>query len=148
MAIGISLDPENLEALQQAFHKAIAALLENSDSSRELELAYWIQPSEINETLLDELQCMHPFGQANPEPVFGIRKIFLRNRPKVFGQDHFRFQIDNSSGQKIFGVAWKKADRIPRINEPIDLAVKLKWNRWNGRKYLQMELIDWRYSVL
>ncbi len=146
MAIGISLDPKNLEALQRAFHNAITEVQKNSDTTREITLACWIDPTEINESLLDELKCLHPFGQENPEPVFGIRNIFLRKRPDVFGQDHFRFQLDIPNGKRVFGVAWKKADNIPQINKPIDLAAKLKWNHWNGRKYLQMELIDWRPS--
>jgi single-stranded-DNA-specific exonuclease len=41
-------------------------------------------------------------------------------------------------------VAWKLAQRIPPLNTPLDLAVELKWNHFNGRKLLQVGLIDWR----
>jgi len=27
------------------------------------------------------------------------------------------------------------------------LAVKLAWNRWQGRKSIQVEIVDWRYSA-
>jgi single-stranded-DNA-specific exonuclease len=30
------------------------------------------------------------------------------------------------------------------LDVPLDLAVRLGWNHYNGRKLLQMELIDWR----
>lgn len=146
MAIGISLSPANLDALQVVFHKAVCALVEQSTSAGELELACWIQPEEINGELLDELKCLQPFGQGNPEPVFGIREVTLNKRPDVFPQGNYRFQINTNSGQRLFGVAWKKADNLLSVNEPVDLAVKLKWNCWNGRKYPQMELIDWRPS--
>jgi hypothetical protein len=36
---------------------------------------------------------------------------------------------------------------MPPKNQNIDLAVKLKWNLWNGRKSLQMILEDWRISA-
>ena len=36
------------------------------------------------------------------------------------------------------------ADRLPPVGVPLDLAVKLGWNHYNGRRLLQMELIDWR----
>ncbi len=146
MAIGICLDPCNLRELQKVFHLAVTELLENSTAVRDLELACWIEPEDMGKNLLDEMECLQPFGQGNPEPVFGIRDVALGKKPEVFGQGNFRFQLNTVPGQRIFGVAWKKADRVPPVNESIDLAVKLKWNCWNGRRHPHLELIDWRPS--
>ena len=43
-------------------------------------------------------------------------------------------------------MGWGAAKRTPVINHPIDIAIKLGWNQWNGRTYPQAELIDWRMS--
>ncbi|HEY9154068.1 MAG TPA: single-stranded-DNA-specific exonuclease RecJ, partial [Opitutaceae bacterium] len=79
-----------------------------------------------------------------PEPVFGIRGVVLRQKPEIFKGQHFRFNFDDSRGRRLFGVAWKLADRMPPVGQPIDLAVEITWNHFNDRKLLQLELVDWR----
>jgi single-stranded-DNA-specific exonuclease len=70
--------------------------------------------------------------------------VVLRQRPEVFKEQHFRFSFEDGSGRRLHGVAWKMAHRLPPLGVPLDLAVELTWNHYNGRKLLQMELIDWR----
>jgi single-stranded-DNA-specific exonuclease len=93
---------------------------------------------------MEELETLHPFGQGNPEPVFGVRGVVLRQSPEVFKEVHFRFSFDDGSGRRLHGVAWKMAHRLPPVGVPLDLAVEITWNHYNGRKLLQLELIDWR----
>jgi single-stranded-DNA-specific exonuclease len=96
---------------------------------------------------MDELAELYPFGQGNPEPVFGLRGVIFQQRPEVFKEQHFRLSFDDGRGRRLFGVAWKMADRLPPVGAPVDLAVELTWNYFNDRKLLQLELIDWRRTV-
>ena len=59
---------------------------------------------------------------------------------------NYRFQIPLGNGNWLNAVAWRAADKLPPTGTPIDLAVKLGWNRWNKRKAPQATLIDWRLS--
>ena len=93
---------------------------------------------------MEELDTLHPFGQGNPEPVFGLRGVRFRQRPEVFKEQHFRFHLEDEGGRRVYGVAWKLAHRLPPVGAPVDLAVQLAWNIYNDRKLLQMELLDWR----
>ena len=93
---------------------------------------------------MDELDALRPYGQGNPEPVFGLRGIAFRRRPEIFKARHFRFWLEDDRGRAINGVAWKMADRIPPLGVPLDLAVELNWNFFNDRRMLQLELVDWR----
>ena len=81
---------------------------------------------------------------GHPEPVFGVRWVRLRHRPDVFKEQHFRFAAEDATGRRINGVAWKLADRLPPVGAPLELAIQLNWNHYNGRRMLQMELLDWR----
>jgi single-stranded-DNA-specific exonuclease len=112
-----------------------------------LDLAVWIKPDQIRDQLMDELAELHPFGQGNPEPVFGLRGVVFQQKPEVFKEQHFRFSFDDGRGRRLFGVAWKMANRLPPAGVPVDLAVELACNYFNDRKLLQLELIDWRRSV-
>ncbi|HRE80498.1 MAG TPA: DHHA1 domain-containing protein, partial [Opitutaceae bacterium] len=146
MAVGVSVPKAQLEEFRERFAEAVTqhvggALLESC-----LNLSAWLTVDQIREQLMDELEELHPFGQGNPEPVFGLRSVVLRQRPEIFKGQHFRFSIDDSRGRRLFGVAWKMAKRVPPTGVPIDLAVELAWNHFNDRKLLQLELIDWRLT--
>jgi single-stranded-DNA-specific exonuclease len=146
MAVGIALPKVQVEAFRAGFVAAIRAHVGGDVAEAKLDLAAWITPEQITDVLMDELDGLHPFGQGNPEPVFGVRGVVLRQPPEIFKEQHFRFQVEDGRGRRINGVAWKLAHRLPPIGTPLDLAVELKWNHFNGRKLIQLGLIDWRLS--
>ncbi len=144
MAVGVALPKVHLETFRGRFDAAVRAHAGGDIAEARLELAAWLAPEQINERLLDELETLHPFGQGNPEPVFGVRGVVLRHAPEVFKEQHFRFHFEDGRGRRLHGVAWKMANRLPPLHRPVDFAVELKWNHFNGRKLLQVGLIDWR----
>lgn len=146
MAVGIALPKTELDAFRARFAAAVRAHAGDDLAAAPLELTAWIAPEQIGQRLMDELDSLHPFGQGNPEPVFGVRGVVLRMRPEVFKEQHFRFQFEDVHGRRLHGVAWKLAHRIPPLDVPLDFAVELKWNHFNRKKYLQLTLIDWRHA--
>jgi single-stranded-DNA-specific exonuclease len=146
MAVGVSLPRANLEAFRERFATAVRISQRGLMSEPGLEIACWLRLEQIREELLTELECLHPFGQGNPEPIFGLRGVRFRQRPEVFKEQHFRFHLDDERGRRIYGVAWKLASRLPPVGTPVDLAVQVAWNNYNDRKLLQMELLDWRLA--
>jgi single-stranded-DNA-specific exonuclease len=146
MAVGIAMRSENLVAFRAQFAEAVRLAIGAHPVEPGLEIAAWLAPERIDTALMDELESLHPFGQGNPEPVFGLRGVVLRQRPEVFKLRHFRFALETAAGRRLPGVAWKLAERLPPVGEPLDFAVELAWNFFNGRRTLQLELIDWRPS--
>lgn len=144
MAVGISLQKDRVGAFQLAFDAAVRRHLNGSAPEPDLVIGAWLDLTEVTEDLLRDLERMHPFGEGNREPVFGIRGVELRQPPEVFREHHFRFRIDTRTQRRLFGVAWKMADRLPPVGQPLDLAVQLRWNYLGGRQLLQLELLDWR----
>lgn len=144
MAVGVSLDPNNVPAFAEAFDKAVKTRLDGELPKRTLHLSAWITPDELNSQLMNQLDSLRPFGIDNPIPIFAIKGIQLGAPAIPFGQNHFRFQLGLGKGRNIWGVAWNKADRIPPDDRPIDIAFELGWNNWKGRNYLQITLIDWK----
>jgi single-stranded-DNA-specific exonuclease len=147
MAVGVSVAKSQVESFRVRFEAAVEAQLGGSRGESSLTVAAWIPPEQIRDSLMEELESLHPFGQGNPEPVFGVRGVVLRQRPEVFKEQHFRFVVEDGRGRRLYGVAWKMARRMPPVGVPLDLAVELAWNHFNDRRLLQLELIDWRPSV-
>jgi single-stranded-DNA-specific exonuclease len=144
MAVGVSLAKDRVEAFRARFAEAVRAQVSAEAAEPRLELAAWLSAEQVHERLMDELEGLHPFGQGNPEPVFGLRGVVLRLAPEVFKEQHFRFRLEDARGRPLHGVAWKMADRLPPVGRPLDLAVELKWNHFNQRRLLQLVLADWR----
>ncbi|HWZ96009.1 MAG TPA: single-stranded-DNA-specific exonuclease RecJ [Opitutaceae bacterium] len=147
MAIGISLPQEKIGAFRAQFAEAVRTGGGGQLAEPRLEIAAWLTPVEVNAPFMDELAVMHPYGQGNPEPVFGLRHVVLSAPPEVFKEHHFRFQLSPAPGRRLQGVAWKMARRLPPAGVPLDLAVELAWNYFNGRKLLQLTLVDWRPAL-
>ncbi len=146
MAVGVALGKEHLDTFRAAFAEGITRWTQGRTNQRELTIAAWINAEQVNDSLMEELDLLHPFGQGNAEPIFGLRRVVLRQRPEVFKGQHFRFHLEDAQRRRLFGVAWKMADRIPPLGVPLDFAVELAWNHFNDRKLLQLELVDWRPS--
>lgn len=147
MAVGITLHKRRLEEFRAMFDGVIRGRSSSGDTEPGLELSGWLEATAVNEQLMGELEQLHPFGMGHPEPVFGVRGLRLRNRPDVFKEQHFRFAAEDATGRRISGVAWKMADRLPPVGAPLEVAVQLNWNFYNGRRTLQMELLDWRLAA-
>ncbi len=147
MAVGVSCHPNCLPELREAFSESILQQVQGKMPKPVLDITYWVEPRDLCPRLLEELDRLSPFGQGNPEPVFGISRVVLKQPPKVFGQGNYRFPLDNGNGTLISIIGWKKTDDIPPANQPLDLALKPGWNIWNDKKYLQASLVAWRPSM-
>lgn len=144
MAVGVSLPEKHVEALRVRLAQAVDNQLQGDAPDKELTLAAWLPMPDLNERLLHELDALHPFGQGNPEPIFGLKGVRLHEPPRIFGKNHLRFQFPTADGRHIGGVAWKMADRGIPDRHTIDIAFRLQWNHWNGSKCPQMQIVDWR----
>lgn len=147
MAVGVGATKDKLPAFRAKFAEAIREHSGSDVAERELTISAWLDATEVSEGLMNDIESLHPFGQGNSEPVFGVRGVRFKDRGlNVFKDLHFRFSLEVGNQRRLHGVAWKMADNLPPVNTDLDLAVKLAWNHFNGRKLLQLELIDWRLA--
>jgi single-stranded-DNA-specific exonuclease len=89
MAVGIALPKIHVEEFRQRFAEAVRSYAGTDVAESRLDLAAWLTPEQVNDRLMDELDSLHPFGQGNPEPVFGLRGIALAGRPRCSSRSIF-----------------------------------------------------------
>ena len=145
MAAGVSLKIEHVSAFTECYLKALRELHPDGVGEPSLKLSVWLTIADLNRGLLEELDYLHPFGQGNSEPVFGLCNVVLEESPRVFGENNFRFSIPTPDGNDVVGIAWRMHG-IPKVGEPLDLAVRFSWNYWRKKQYPQVTLVDWRPS--
>ena len=144
MAAGISLEADNVPEFIARFNNTLRQLHPDGLPEASMEISAWLGTSQLNAELLEELDCLHPFGRFNSEPIFGLRQVIIEEAPKPFGKGNFRFRLPNgSSGNCRYRLA---NARSPACRRPLDLALRFGWNFWRGAGVPQITLLDWRSS--
>jgi single-stranded-DNA-specific exonuclease len=143
-AVGMNLPQENLVQFQEAFILAVTEITGGNLPEPFLTINATVNPEDLRPELLLEINNLAPFGQENPEPTLALRGVRLSGPPRRVGSgDHFQFSIFNGE-ESISGIAWQMGDNLPPTSYPLDLALRFRWNHWNGRRLPQMVLRDWR----
>lgn len=146
MAAGVSLDAANVPEFTDRFVSSLEELYPDGLPEASLDIAAWLQPEDLNEQLLGELDRMHPFGQGNSEPIFGVRGAVFSEAPQAFGDGNFRFRLPNGTPRGVAGVAWRMS-AVPQRGIPVDLALRFSWNYWRGSRHPQITVVDWNVSA-
>ncbi len=142
MAAGLSLHESELEGFRDAFNRACRAELADQDLRAVVHVDGWLTPPQADWDLCEALHCLMPYGEANPQPVFGIRDLRIVGEPRTVGTNHLKMTLA-AGGSQWDSIAFGMADReIP--DGPVDVVFFLEKNSFMGRDSLQMNIRDFR----
>jgi single-stranded-DNA-specific exonuclease len=147
-AAGCSILPRNVETFREAFDAAARAELREELLTPEVRIDLELRLHEADATLCRMLRHAAPFGQSNPTPVFGARRVHVAGYPRVVGRNHLKLAL-SSEGTQLEAVGFGMADRLRELDlgdGPLDVAFKLEENSYNGRTTLQARLVDLRLA--
>ena len=100
---------------------------------------------------LNELEKLAPFGQGNPRPVMCASNVKLARSPKTMGKEdrHLDLQLEQQD-VRIRAVGFGKGEWVQELsnesNVTYDFAFKPVINEFNGRRKVELHLIDYRQS--
>ena len=130
-AAGLSLREENLDAFREAFAAHAAALLGPEDLRRTERIDAMVGGVGLGLDLAEELGQLAPFGMGNP----GVRLMVPSARVtdvRTMGEGkHARFSL-HSGAHRALGVAFGRSSLGVEDDDPVDAAVRLEVNHWNG----------------
>ena len=139
LAAGISLKAENIGKFRDAFEAAVEEMTPSGDTGPELQIDQEIQLDQICPQLIDELEWLSPFGNANPAPLFMAREVKV-TRAAIVGQRHRRMMLcqPNQCSPPIGAIQFNLEKGNPPVDAFEKLAFRLQWNRYRGAKEIQM----------
>jgi single-stranded-DNA-specific exonuclease len=130
-AAGLSLRAENLEAFREAFAAHASAVLGPDELRRTQRIDAMVGGVGLGLDLAEELGKLAPFGMGNP----GVRLMVPSARVsdvRTMGEGkHARFSL-HSGAHRALGVAFGRASLGVEDDDPVDAAVRLEVNHWNG----------------
>ncbi len=148
-AAGMSILPENLQALREQFNAQVVEQVGPDFLTPTLKLDHELGFSNINNTLLNELEMLQPFGMGNPEPVFASKPVTVAEYG-TFGRDREHVKLilaDNETGARLPGKAWRMADKLTREvqGRTMRFAFTPKIDRFRGIPKIDLRIRDWNW---
>ena len=148
-AAGVTLDAANLPAFRRAFADACRAQVGAVSVRPSLDVAGWLGPGDVDAALLDALRRLEPYGEGNPEPVWGIGGVSVAATP--LGREEskgLRLAIRREDGIDLQGLWFggyefmRAFDAAPRW----DVAGTLLADTFAGERIVKLRVVDARPS--
>lgn len=147
MAAGITLKPENIEAFRRRINQYAA---EHSPQmpTQTVTLDCKLNPAALSVSMAQSLTQLEPFGNGNPQPVFGLFNMELSNVTPVGGGGHLRLTLEKN-GAVITAMRFNtKPEELPyHIGDKIDLAVQLEAREFRGQPSLTVIVRDMKFAA-
>ena len=147
-AAGMALDPDNLDALRERFHQAVADQTGPEPLTATLRLDGELPLGDIDFTLLKELDLLQPFGPGNAEPKFASPPLLVKG-VRHFGRDRSHAKLtlhDEASGVTMDAKAWRQAEALPAelAGQRIRIAFSPRLDTYTGVPGIDLQLKDWK----
>jgi single-stranded-DNA-specific exonuclease len=131
-AAGLTIARDRIEGFRERFAAHAAEVLTPADLVPECRIDAVVAGDALTLGLAEELERMAPFGQGNPAVSLMVPAAELTD-PRPLGEGrHVAFTL-HAGGARSRGVQFGAGNRLPAgPGEPVDVAVRLEANRWNG----------------
>ena len=144
MAAGVSVKPGRLDAFRERINEIAKKTIIPNMFQPPLKLDAGTDLSELTLVHIEEMSQLEPLGQGNPEIQLLVAELTLSSPLYRMGRDkqHAKFWVTDEHGACEV-VAWNlKPEDEPQ--DTFDIAVAPQINDFNGRRSVQLKLIDWR----
>ena len=146
-AAGITLKPENIEAFRKRINQYAAEHFPQMPTQT-VTLDCKLNPAALSVSMAQSLTQLEPFGNGNPQPVFGLFNMELSNVTPVGGGGHLRLTLEKN-GAVITAMRFNtKPEELPyHIGDKIDLAVQLEAREFRGQPSLTVIVRDMKFAA-
>ena len=146
VAAGLTIDAAKIRELRARVNDYADSCLGPDDLRPRLWIDGALQFRGISGQVASELSALAPFGAGNPTPLFTATKVEVVDGPRRVKDRHLKMAF-KQDGRILRGIAWRALERESFVAEhkaAIDLAFSLEQDTWNGEKYLQLSIADFK----
>lgn len=144
MAVGLSLDKENIKKFRRAIN-AYCAKLKMPYSMLSIDCK--LNPMQLDLSLVDQIKLLEPYGSANPSPIFGLYNMVITEVKFLSGNKHTRFTLRREKSYTValyFGLSEENCFYKP--GDVVNLAVTLDRNEFRGQENISVIIKDIKYA--
>jgi single-stranded-DNA-specific exonuclease len=145
-AAGLTMESARVRELRARVNDHADGCLQPDD----LRPRIWIDGAlgfkSIDEQIASELTSLAPFGAGNPRPIFRASGVEIVDGPRRLKERHLKMAF-RQDGRVMRGIAWRASEReefVAGHRSGIDLAFSLEQDTWEGERYLQLSIADFK----
>jgi single-stranded-DNA-specific exonuclease len=145
-AAGLTIDTGRIRELRSAVNAFADECLQPDDLRPRLWIDGALSFRGISAQVASELTALAPYGAGNPTPMFRTSRVEVIDGPRRVKDRHLKMAF-KQDGRIFRGIAWRALERESFVAEhraAIDLAFSLEQDTWNGEKYLQLSVADFK----
>ena len=145
-AAGLTIDAGRIRELRARVNDYADTRLTPDDLRPRLWIDGALAFKSIGAQIASELTALAPFGAANPCPIFRASRVEIVDGPRRVKDRHLKMAF-KQDGRVMRGIAWRASERETFVTEhrsAIDLAFSVEQDTWNGERYLQLSVADFR----
>jgi single-stranded-DNA-specific exonuclease len=144
LAAGLSVLPEKIDLLRARLNELARRCLKPEDLRPALRLDAMAGLGEINFESLAELEKLQPAGQGNPGAQFCACGLTHARPPQRMGVQKQHAKLWVSDGARTHEAVWWNGGGKSLPVGKFDLAFVPGINEFNGRRTVQLKVLDWR----
>jgi single-stranded-DNA-specific exonuclease len=145
-AAGLTIEAARVRELRARVNDFADGCLEPDDLRPRLWIDGPLAFGGITEQVAAELGTLAPFGAGNSRPVFRANRVEIVDGPRRVKERHLKMAF-KQDGRVMRGIAWRASERegvAAEHKSAIDLAFSLEEDTWEGNRYLQLNIADFR----
>ena len=145
-AAGLTIETGRIRELRARVNEFADGCLSPDDLRPRLWIDGTLAFRSITEQVAAEMTRLAPFGAGNPCPVFTTSRVEIVDGPRRVKDRHLKMAF-RQDGRIMRGIAWRASEREAFVSEhrgAIDLAFSLEQDTWNGERYLQLSVADFK----
>lgn len=142
-AAGLSLPTSAIVDLRERLNVYANKHLSTLDFRPEITLDFQVEPNQVNDQLVKQLDELSPFGFGNPRPVAYLPKVELLSLRAIGkSKEHLSGQLVTGSSSPLAFVGFHQAEYVKKLQtgESVDMAATIGVNRFRGRETLQLQI--------
>jgi single-stranded-DNA-specific exonuclease len=136
MAAGLTIEESNLDAFRKRFEKFVQENTNEEILRPKVVVDAEASFAELELSLLDSYEQLHPFGTSNPQPVFLCRGVQVLEEPRVMKEKHLKFTLAQKGVER--SVIYFGGAEVELPRPPWDIAVTIDRNEYRGRTSLSI----------
>lgn len=147
-AAGLTIDDRQVDEFRNAFCEIAEQEITEELRVAELNIDAEAPLSAFTLKVVDQIEQLGPFGQANTRPLMCASGVSLAEPPRTIGSggNHLALKLTQHNvtlrAVAFGGGEW--AEDLAAVNEPLDIAFRPVINTFRGRRSVELHLADWR----
>lgn len=145
-AAGLTIEEKNIDEFRLFADKILKERFIREDLIPEIKIDKEIIRANIEDSFINQLESLNPFGCGNPEPTLCLKGLYLAAPPRLLKDAHVKLSLKH--GPYIYDAigfnmksVWEDMASAP-ADQRWDIAFCPQINTWKGRSHVQLRLKD------